>query len=105
VAIGTQGYTPPEQFAGHPRLSSDIYALGILAIQAITGIPPQQLKSDPHTGNIVWRESAKVNDKLAEILDKMVRYHFSDRYQTAADVIQDLNHLSDSTSPASVGLS
>jgi CHASE2 domain-containing sensor protein/tRNA A-37 threonylcarbamoyl transferase component Bud32 len=31
VAIGTRGYAPPEQFAGHPRLSSDIYALGMIA--------------------------------------------------------------------------
>ncbi|MBE9198865.1 MULTISPECIES: CHASE2 domain-containing serine/threonine-protein kinase [unclassified Nodularia (in: cyanobacteria)] len=101
VAIGTRGYAPPEQFAGHPRLSSDIYALGIIAIQAITGIPPQELKADFDTGNIMWRQTAKVSDKLAEILDKMVRYHFSDRYQTAADVMQDLNHLTASTSATS----
>ncbi|MEA5515206.1 CHASE2 domain-containing serine/threonine-protein kinase [Nodularia sp. UHCC 0506] len=98
VAIGTRGYAPPEQFAGHPRLSSDIYALGIICIQAITGIPPQELKPDLDTGNILWRETAEISDELAEILDKMVRYHFSDRYQTAADVMQDLNHLTNSTS-------
>ncbi|GAX34251.1 CHASE2 domain-containing serine/threonine-protein kinase [Nodularia sp. NIES-3585] len=101
VAIGTRGYTPPEQFAGHPRLSSDIYALGIIGIQAMTGIPPQELKPDPDTGNIIWRQTAEVSDELAEILDKMVRYHFSDRYQTAADVMQDLNHLINSTSSTS----
>ncbi|MEO3704480.1 hypothetical protein AAFM79_06205 [Trichormus azollae HNT15244] len=42
VAIGTRGYSAPEQFAGHPRLSSDIYALGMIGIQAITGTPPQE---------------------------------------------------------------
>ncbi|MDH6059342.1 CHASE2 domain-containing serine/threonine-protein kinase [Chrysosporum bergii ANA360D] len=95
VAIGTRGYTPPEQFAGHPRLCSDIYALGIIGIQAITGIPPQELEPDPNTGNIMWRKAVEVNDKLAAILDKMVCYHFGDRYQSAADVIQDLNQLTD----------
>ena len=95
VAIGTRGYTPPEQFAGHPRLCSDIYALGIIGIQAITGIPPQELEPDPNTGNIMWRKAVEVNDKLAAILDKMVCYHFGDRYQSAADVIQDLNKLTD----------
>ncbi|MBP5972713.1 hypothetical protein HW132_08195 [Brasilonema sp. CT11] len=40
VAIGTRGYAPPEQFAGHPRLCSDIYALGMIDIQSLTGLRP-----------------------------------------------------------------
>ncbi|MBD2339136.1 CHASE2 domain-containing protein [Calothrix sp. FACHB-156] len=93
VAIGTRGYAPPEQFAGHPRLCSDIYALGMIGIQALTGIQPQELYPDPDTGNIMWRSYAQVSEELAEILDRMVRYHFSDRYQSAIDVIQDLKSL------------
>ncbi|BCX07619.1 MAG: serine/threonine protein kinase [Fischerella sp.] len=93
VAIGTRGYAPPEQFAGHPRLSSDIYALGMIAIQAITGIPPHELHPHPETGTVEWRYGVKISNKLAEILDKMVRYHFSDRYQSAAEVLQDLQKI------------
>jgi CHASE2 domain-containing sensor protein/predicted Ser/Thr protein kinase len=89
VAIGTRGYTPPEQFAGHPRLCSDIYALGMIGIQAITGILPQELQPDPQTGNVMWRQE-QVSEELAVILDKMVCYNFSDRYQSAAAVLQDL---------------
>ncbi|OCQ99103.1 serine/threonine protein kinase [Nostoc sp. MBR 210] len=95
VAIGTRGYAPPEQFAGHPRLSSDIYALGMMAIQAITGILPQELQPDPDTGNIMWQPTAQISAELRIILDKMVRYHFSDRYQSAAAVLQDLNQITD----------
>ncbi|MFN6481940.1 MULTISPECIES: CHASE2 domain-containing serine/threonine-protein kinase [unclassified Nostoc] len=94
VAIGTRGYAPPEQFAGHPRLCSDIYALGIIAIQAITGIPPQELHPDIETGNIMWRQTVQVSEELAAILDKMVCYHFSDRYQSATAVLQDLKRFS-----------
>ncbi|MEH1919735.1 CHASE2 domain-containing serine/threonine-protein kinase [Nostoc sp.] len=93
VAIGTRGYAPPEQFAGHPRLCSDIYALGMIAIQAITGIPPQELHPDPETGNVMWRQTVQVSEGLAAILDKMVCYHFSDRYQSAAEVLQDLKRI------------
>ncbi|MDF2389228.1 CHASE2 domain-containing protein [Nostoc ellipsosporum NOK] len=93
VAIGTRGYAPPEQMAGHPRLSSDIYALGMMGIQAITGMPPQELQPDPETGNIMWRQTTKVSEELAGILDKMVRYHFSDRYQSAAAALQDLKRI------------
>ncbi|MEC4813022.1 MAG: CHASE2 domain-containing serine/threonine-protein kinase [Scytonema sp. PMC 1069.18] len=91
VAIGTRGYAPPEQFAGHPRLSSDIYAVGMIAIQAVTGLSPHDLQPNQDTGTVMWRHRAKVSEELVEILDKMVRYHFSDRYQSAADVLQDLN--------------
>jgi CHASE2 domain-containing sensor protein/predicted Ser/Thr protein kinase len=94
VAIGTRGYAPPEQFAGHPRLCSDIYALGIIAIQAITGISPQELHPDPETGNVMWRQTAEVSEELAAILDKMVCYHFSDRYQSVAAVLEDLKRIS-----------
>jgi len=93
VAIGTRGYTPPEQFAGHPRLCSDIYALGMIGIQAITGILPQELQPDLETGNVMWRQTAQVSEELAAILDKMVCYHFSDRYQSAAAVLQDLKRI------------
>lgn len=93
VAIGTRGYAPPEQLAGHPRLASDIYALGMIAIQAVTGIQPQLLSINPDTGNVEWRKMAKISDELAAILDKMVCYHFSDRYQSAATVLEDLNRI------------
>ncbi|GJD20824.1 hypothetical protein RIVM261_057800 [Rivularia sp. IAM M-261] len=53
VAIGTQGYMPNEQSVGKPRLNSDIYALGIVAIQAVTGLRPSKLPEDPNTGEIV----------------------------------------------------
>lgn len=93
VAIGTRGYAPPEQLAGHPRLASDIYALGMMGIQALTGILPQELEPDPETGNVMWRETTNISAELAAILDKMVSYHFSDRYQSAAAVLRDLNQM------------
>ena len=93
VAIGTRGYAPPEQFAGHPRLCSDIYALGMIGIQAITGIPPQELATNVETGCVEWHQWAKISPELTGILDKMVSYHFSDRYQSAAAVLQDLQKI------------
>ncbi len=93
VAIGTRGYAPPEQFAGHPRLSSDIYALGMIGIQAVTGIPPHELPTNVETGCVQWHQWAKISPELVTILDKMVSYHFSDRYQSAAAVLEDLQKI------------
>lgn len=93
VAIGTRGYAPPEQYAGHPNFSSDIYALGMIGIQALTGIPPHRLTPSEETGDISWRELANVNEEMGRIVDKMVRYHFPSRYQTAAAVLEDLRKI------------
>ncbi|AFZ19879.1 CHASE2 domain-containing serine/threonine-protein kinase [Allocoleopsis franciscana] len=92
VAIGTRGYAPAEQYAGHPTLSSDIYALGMIGIQALTGIPPYQL-GHSESGDVIWRHLVTVREEFAVILEKMVRYHFAARYQSAAEVLQDLQRI------------
>jgi serine/threonine-protein kinase len=93
VAIGTPGYMPSEQGAGRPQPNSDIYALGIIAIQALTQLYPTQLPNDPRTGELVWQPQAQVSPGLASIVSKMVRYDYRTRYQSAAEVLQVLNEL------------
>ena len=95
VPIGTPGYMPSEQTHGKPRLSSDIYALGIIAIQAFSGLNPSkgQIPEDPRTGEIVWRNYTHVSSQLAKVLDKMVRYDFRQRYPSAAEALQALPKL------------
>jgi serine/threonine protein kinase len=90
VAVGTPGYMPGEQAVGKPRFSSDIYALGMTAVQALTGMPPEHLKEDITTGELAWRQHAQVSEATARVLDKMVRSHFRDRYQSASEVLRDL---------------
>ena len=93
VAVGTRGYMPSEQLVGKPRFNSDIYAMGMTAIQALTGMRPSQLLEDPYTGEVSWRDRAQVSDRFGDILDKMVRYDFRERYQSIAEVLQALNNL------------
>jgi len=90
IAIGTPGYMPSEQQRGRPRPNSDIYALGIIAIQALTGLHPTQLPEDRKTGEIIWQHLADVNIELAAVINKMVRYHFQDRYKSAREVLESL---------------
>ncbi len=91
--VGTPGYMPNEQLKGKPQFSSDIYALGVTAIEALTGVPPNQLQEDPRTTQIIWRDQAQVSSRLADILDKMVRSHWMQRYQSAEEVLKDLKNL------------
>ncbi|MEN9270757.1 MAG: protein kinase, partial [Thermostichales cyanobacterium HHBFW_bins_127] len=93
MAVGTQGYMPIEQCAGRPRYNSDLYAVGILGIEALTGVAAETLQTDPETGELHWHHLATISEGLRAILDKLVRYHFASRYQTATEVLHDLNQL------------
>jgi serine/threonine protein kinase len=90
IPIGTHYYMPNEQSNGHPKLCSDIYALGMTAIEAITGLSPHELQIDSNTLEVIWREKAKISEPLADILTKMVRYHHKDRYTDAHEALQAL---------------
>jgi formylglycine-generating enzyme required for sulfatase activity len=90
ITIGTPGYMPDEQSNGKPKLCSDVYAVGAIGIQALTGLFPSQLPENPKTGEIDWRDRAQVSDRLANVLDMMVKPHFSQRYQSAAEALQAL---------------
>jgi eukaryotic-like serine/threonine-protein kinase len=90
---GTQhDYIPPEQAIGNPRLCSDIYAIGIIGIQALTGMKPKQLKVD-NLGNLIWRQNAQVSSELASVLDRMVLYAFPQRYPSAMEALQAIKEL------------
>jgi len=99
LAIGTPGYMPSEQGRGRPRPNSDIYALGMIGIQALTGLHPAQLLEDSETGEIIWQHHAYVSPELARVLNQMVRYHFHDRYQSVSEVMQALQPLTADDTP------
>ncbi|MFB2938291.1 protein kinase [Aerosakkonemataceae cyanobacterium BLCC-F154] len=96
VAVGTPGYIPDEQANGKPRLSSDIYALGIMGIQMLTGVHPINFQEDPDTRKIIWRNQVKIRPELANILDKMVHNDWRKRYPSAIQALEDLEILATS---------
>jgi serine/threonine protein kinase len=111
IAIGTDGYMPNEQAIGKPRPCSDLYAVGAIAVQGLTGIAPNLLSENLKTGELAWRKSpdhaalkycANVSDELAMIIDKLVKYDFRDRYQSAEAVLTDLRKLVSSIAPTIV---
>ncbi|MEG5103779.1 serine/threonine-protein kinase [Microcoleus sp. S13_D1] len=87
-----QDYIPPEQAIGSPKLCSDIYAVGLIGIQALTGMRPKQLRVD-NLGNLIWQKNATVTPELARVLDKMVLYAFPQRYPSATEALEALQKL------------
>lgn len=87
VAVGTPGYTPAEQSAGRPHFNSDIYALGMIAIEALSGRPPHSFNHDALTGAVLWKERVpNLHSGLVEVLDKMLHHDFIQRYRSVQEV-------------------
>ncbi|MBO3460209.1 bifunctional serine/threonine-protein kinase/ABC transporter substrate-binding protein [Aetokthonos hydrillicola Thurmond2011] len=93
VLVGTPGYMPDEQEKGRPRFNSDIYAVGMLGIQAATGIKPDCLSKDKDSGEIIWSNRTEFSDRLVRILNKMVRSNPKERYKSAEEVLEELSAL------------
>ena len=90
VAVGSIGYMAPEQGQGKPRITSDIYSVGMMAIQALTGKQPMELAEDPKTGEVAWRHLVDLDNQLLDVISKMVRYAHRERYDNARAVLSAL---------------
>ncbi|MBD2363700.1 protein kinase [Anabaena minutissima FACHB-250] len=102
IVIGTPGYMPSEQAAGRPMYSSDIYSLGMTAIYLLTGKQPQELETDPRSGEIIWRTHAlSVSPTLAGVIDRAIAYHPRERFATAREMLEALQ-LGAATFPPTV---
>ncbi|MEM7772765.1 MAG: protein kinase [Cyanobacteria bacterium P01_E01_bin.6] len=93
--IGTEGYSPIEQFrGGRAYPASDIYSLGATSIHLLTRMKPENLY-DPLSGEWVWQQRMAdkgnvVSDQLAHVLNRMLKDLVNERYQSANDVLKDL---------------
>lgn len=93
LVIGSPGYMPNEQYSGKTIYASDIYAIGMIAMQALTGLPPNQIPEDPVTSEFRWHDKVKVTPTLANVIDRMVRFDFRMRFQSAGEVLEALQPL------------
>jgi tetratricopeptide (TPR) repeat protein len=99
-------YLAPEQFRRQSLFCSDHYALGMLAIQALTGLPAEKLPSgqdaDLHQEIIALLESIpRLGTNTASLLARMVHPNPQQRYQKAVDILSDLERLDGLGPPAS----
>lgn len=95
--IGSPEYMPPEQLKGKAFPASDLYSLGVTCIHLLTEVPPSEM-FDAINGCWMWRRilpsERQVSDRLGKILDKLLQNTIKDRYQSADEVLQDINATS-----------
>jgi tetratricopeptide (TPR) repeat protein len=100
--VGTVDYMAPEQARDSSKadIRSDIYSLGCTFFHALTGQPPfpegtlperlyKHAEAEPPDVRML---NPAVPDDLAAILDRMLAKRPEDRYQTPAELLDDLLH-------------
>jgi serine/threonine-protein kinase len=84
IALGTEGFMPPEQATGRPTYSSDLYSLGLTIIYLLTGKHPQNLDYERETGKIQWRNHCSgITEKFCQLLDRAINPNPHERFPTA----------------------
>jgi eukaryotic-like serine/threonine-protein kinase len=91
---GTPGYAPEEQITyGLPEPASDIYAVGTIAIQALTGLYPHQLRRNPDTMEWDLHKYCDITAEFTQVLNKMVEFFAIRRYQNAREALAAVKSL------------
>jgi serine/threonine protein kinase len=95
TSIGTFGYASLEQMQdGKVYPASDLYSLGASCFHLLTGVHPWQLWQEDGYGWVKnWRNYLQkpINPDLGRILDKLLQKDYQQRYQSAQEVLLDLN--------------
>ncbi|MFM6154040.1 MAG: protein kinase domain-containing protein, partial [Sphaerospermopsis kisseleviana] len=100
VVMTSEPYTPMEQKSGFPTFTTDIYAVGMIGIEALTGIHPdvrrqQYITIDDKTDKFIWRNFAdeKLSQELADVIDIMVHPQWAKRYNTGTQALEALQKI------------
>jgi WD40 repeat protein len=106
TVIGSHGYAAPEQSEGKAYFSSDLFGLGATCFHLLTDTYPSKVFCQYGDWEKYLRINLKksgISDALKHILTKLLQQLFSQRYQSAEEVIHDLNlELTQATSESSL---
>ncbi len=84
--IGTEGYSPPEQYRGEATPQVDIYALGATLHHALTRKDPRIEPPFTFAERPVSQINPAVSIELETIINTALQYNAADRFATAADM-------------------
>ncbi len=92
-AIGTEGYSPPEQYRGLVRPQSDIYALGATLHHLLTKRDPRKEKAFTFQKYPVRLLTPVISVELETIVMKALQRDIRKRYRSAGEMLSALQGL------------
>ena len=103
VALGTPAYMSPEQASADPSVDhrADIYSLGVLAYELLTGQPPFAGRTPQHllaahvteAPEAITRRRASLPPALAALVMRCLEKRPADRPQSASEVVHALDDI------------
>jgi serine/threonine protein kinase len=95
ILLGTAGYLAPEQIQGEADGRADLFALGSILFEMITGQRAFACENTVDTLHAILhepapdllREGVNVSDSLNAIISRLLQKAPADRFQTAADLV------------------
>ena len=88
---GKYSYMSPEQFAGKPSATTDVYAMGICAYEMVTGQKPfaasleHLVSAEKSLAEAPQKLRPGLPDAAGQAILKAISYHEADRFQTARE--------------------
>ena len=83
--IGTEGYSPPEQYRGEATYLADIYALGATLHHLLTKRDPRLEAPFSFGERLVNQINPNVSPEFEQVIYNSLQYSPEDRYQSAAE--------------------
>ncbi len=88
--IGTEGYSPPEQYRGEATLLADIYAFGATLHHLLTRRDPRLETPFTFSERPIRQINTAISSELEAIVNKTLEYNPEDRFQNAAEIKESL---------------
>ncbi|MDF5713926.1 MAG: serine/threonine-protein kinase [Rhizonema sp. NSF051] len=101
--VGSAEYAAPEQIRGKAVFTSDLYSLGLSCLHLLTQMSPFDLL-DCSEDAWLWRShlTTPISSSLSQILCKLLQKATKRRYQSATEVLGDLNPSSKQFVPSNL---
>ncbi len=95
--VGTQGYSPPDQYRGEATPKVDVYALGATLHHLITLRDPQLEAPFSFAERVIGEINPNISKEFAAVIERALEYKPEDRYEGAADMKEALINVARKT--------